>query len=69
MTLVTRSSLIAIYDMLVCLPPMDGWKLPPSKKIEFRARDLADVHALHRPWTEIVNTRSGNRCVVFHRAP
>ena len=54
MTLVTRSSLIAIYDMLVCLPPMNGWKLPPSKKIEFRARKLDDCLGMFEPDPHII---------------
>ena len=54
MNLVTESSLVAIYEMLVRLPPMNKWKLPPSKKIEFRVRKLDNCLGMFEPDPHII---------------
>jgi hypothetical protein len=49
MRLVTRSTCIAVYELLIQLPPIKAWRLPPSKDLIFSVRHLPDVYGLFEP--------------------
>jgi hypothetical protein len=49
MKLVTRSTCIAVYELLIQLPPIKAWRLPPSQEIIFVVRHLQDVYGLYEP--------------------
>ena len=47
MKLVTAHIIRVVYETLIQLPPMDRWRLPPSKDVEFKARALKGVYGLY----------------------
>lgn len=49
MNLVTETSLVAVYEMLVELPPFKRWNLPPSHEVRFRARGMTDCMGQYEP--------------------
>ena len=49
MKLVTRSTCIAVYELLIQLPPIKSWNLPPSKDIIFSVRHLPDFYGEYEP--------------------
>ena len=49
MKLVTRSTCIAVYELLIQLPPIKAWNLPPSKDIIFSVRHLPDFYGEYEP--------------------
>ena len=49
MKLVTRSTCIAVYELLIQLPPIKAWRLPPSKDLIFVVRNLPDVYGMFEP--------------------
>ena len=49
MKLVTRSTCIAVYELLIQLPPIKAWNLPPSKDIIFVVRHLPDFYGEYEP--------------------
>jgi hypothetical protein len=49
MKLVTRSTCVAVYELLIQLPPIKAWRLPPSKDIIFIVRHLPDVYGMFEP--------------------
>jgi hypothetical protein len=49
MRLVTRSTCVAVYELLIQLPPVKAWRLPPSQDLIFSVRHLPDVYGLFEP--------------------
>jgi hypothetical protein len=49
MKLVTRSTCVVVYELLVQLPPIKTWKLPPSKDLLFVVRNMPDVYGMFEP--------------------
>ena len=49
MKLVTRSTCIAVYELLIQLPPIKSWRLPPSADIIFSVRHLPDFYGEYEP--------------------
>jgi hypothetical protein len=49
MKLVTRSTCIAVYELLIQLPPIKAWRLPPSKDLIFVVRNMPDVYGMFEP--------------------
>lgn len=49
MKLVTAANCREIYDMLAGIPPIRGWRLPPSDAIEIKVRAMKDCFALYEP--------------------
>ena len=49
MKLVTRSTCVAVYELLIQLPPIKAWKLPPSKDLIFVVRNMPDVYGMFEP--------------------
>ena len=49
MKLVTRSTCIAVYELLIQLPPIKAWRLPPSKDILFVVRNMPDIYGMFEP--------------------
>jgi hypothetical protein len=40
---------VAVYELLIQLPPVKAWRLPPSQEIIFVVRHLQDVYGLYEP--------------------
>ena len=49
MKLVTRSTCVAVYELLIQLPPIKAWRLPPSKDLIFVVRHLPDCYGMFEP--------------------
>lgn len=49
MKLVTRSTCVAVYELLIQLPPIKAWRLPPSKDLIFVVKHLPDVYGMFEP--------------------
>jgi hypothetical protein len=49
MRLVTRSTCVAVYELLIQLPPIKAWRLPPSKDILFVVRNMPDIYGMFEP--------------------
>jgi hypothetical protein len=47
--LVTGATVQSIYELLISIPPMRGWRLPPSEKVLFRVLHMKDCYALYEP--------------------
>jgi predicted SprT family Zn-dependent metalloprotease len=58
MKLVTGNNIRVVYETLIQLPPMDRWRLPPSKDVEFKARALKGVYGLYEADPHVITISS-----------